>query len=146
MKIVLAMAVGLACLGAGAAARADAPPATDPAKSAGAVVAAPGAGGLVYVIPGEEAAIEDLLAEIERDPATRDALRFDAEGLIEEASPGGGTMVELRGRFQSVVVASLDANGRLRVDHVASRTASPAAEALGPACSDTLSAIEEVAP
>lgn len=146
MKILFAMAVGLACLGAGAPARADAPPGTEPAQSAGAAVGAPGAGGLVYVIPGEEAATEELLAEIERDPGTRNALRFDAEGLVEETSPGGGTMVDLRGRFQSVVIASFDADGRLRVDHVASRAATPATEAIGPACWETVLAIDEVAP
>lgn len=146
MKIVLAMAVGLACLGAGAAARADAPAGSDPAQSAAAAVGSPGAGGLLYVIPGEEESTDELLAEIERDPATRDALRFDADGLVEETSPGGGTMVDLRGRFQSVVVARLDGDGRLRVDHVTSGSASPTAEALGPVCSETVSAIEGVAP
>jgi len=40
-----------------------------------------------------------------------------AEGLVEEAAPGGGTMVHLKGRFQSPVAARVTPDGGVRVDH-----------------------------
>jgi hypothetical protein len=40
-----------------------------------------------------------------------------ADGLVQEAAPGGGTMVHLRGRFQSPVTATLAPDGTSRVEH-----------------------------
>jgi hypothetical protein len=47
-----------------------------------------------------------------------EALSTSHEGLIEEHLGGDlGVMVDLRGRFQSVVFATVDADGRLQVGH-----------------------------
>jgi len=117
--------LGLAAVAAGASPRG--PEAT----------AAPVAGGgLVAVLPGEAARAGELLAELHADPALGEAFRTDAAGLVEEHSPDGGVRVDLRGRFQHVLVARLGADGRLVTGHAAAPPPAPAAvaEAAGPVC------------
>ena len=50
------------------------------------------------------------------DARLQNALSTSPEGLEEVASPveGGGTMVDLQGRFQSTMVSTVDENGVLR--------------------------------
>jgi len=47
------------------------------------------------------------------DPKTTAALDDSATGLTEERSPGGGTMVDLRGRFQNMATVRIGADGRV---------------------------------
>lgn len=49
---------------------------------------------------------------------TRKALSTSHEGLVEVASPvpGGGVMIDLKGRFFSVMTATVDAQGRVSTD------------------------------
>ena len=45
----------------------------------------------------------------------QNSLNTSSEGLVERPSsvPGGGVMVDLRGRFQNTYVATVDANGNV---------------------------------
>ena len=44
------------------------------------------------------------------------------QGLEEKPSPveGGGTMVDLKGRFRSPLTATTDSNGKIKIEHQAS--------------------------
>jgi hypothetical protein len=60
-------------------------------------------------------------------PATRTtappaAFSTSDEGLEERPSPvpGGGTMVDLKGRFQSPLTATIDGDGKTKIEHQAS--------------------------
>ena len=50
----------------------------------------------------------------------RDALSTSSEGLVETTSPtpGGGVMVDLKGRFLSPLIATRDADGKLSIQHL----------------------------
>jgi hypothetical protein len=50
------------------------------------------------------------------DEALQNALSTSSEGLVEVASPveGGGTMIDLQGRFQNTMVSTVDENGVLQ--------------------------------
>ena len=47
------------------------------------------------------------------DPATREALRRDDEGLEQVFHPDGSVSVDLKGRFQSASVARIGEDGKL---------------------------------
>jgi len=51
-----------------------------------------------------------------------DALSTSSEGLMETPSPvpGGGVMVDLQGRFRSPLVATQDAEGKIKIQHLPS--------------------------
>ncbi len=65
----------------------------------------PATGALVDPAPG--------MAPVIFDEALQNALSTSPEGLVEVASPvdGGGTMIDLQGRFQNTMVSTLDENG-----------------------------------
>jgi hypothetical protein len=42
-----------------------------------------------------------------------DPMSTSSEGLVVEPAPGGGVMVDLRGRFRNIATATLDADGNL---------------------------------
>jgi hypothetical protein len=48
-----------------------------------------------------------------------DALSTSSEGLVETPSPvpGGGSMVDLQGRFRSPLIATQDAEGKITIQH-----------------------------
>lgn len=120
--------IGLAGLAAAAGAIAEEPrPAAATAQETASAPAA--VGGLIYVLAGEETAADDLLAVLHFDSTLREALRTDSEGLVEEPSPGGGTLVDLRGRFQNVLVARVGADGLVRSEHVATPPSQPVPDA-----------------
>ena len=48
----------------------------------------------------------------------QNAVSTSHEGLFEEPAPGGGIMVNLQGRFQSLSVATTDADGNVTVHHL----------------------------
>lgn len=55
-------------------------------------------------------------------PAARPAPPSDptstsGEGLVETPLQRGGVMIDLRGRFQSPLVATVDADGRVHIEH-----------------------------
>jgi hypothetical protein len=47
--------------------------------------------------------------------ATNPALSTSAQGLVEEPAPGGGVMVDLKGRFRSAAEATAGADGTTTV-------------------------------
>ncbi|ETX01426.1 MAG: hypothetical protein ETSY1_07445 [Candidatus Entotheonella factor] len=63
--------------------------------------------------PPPEAA--DALESLE---ALRHVTSTSLEGLEEKPAPGGGTMVDLQGRFGSAIMATKDKNGNLTLSHV----------------------------
>ncbi len=52
-------------------------------------------------------------------PQLQNAFSRSHQGLIEVPSsvPGGGVKVDLQGRFQSPLLATIDANGKLKIQH-----------------------------
>lgn len=87
-----------------------------PEGRASRVVPAPPAGMVVHVDPvtGEFVAPGDGTVPVTLDKEMLNALSTSAEGLVETPSPvpGGGVMVDLRGRFQSTHIAVVDGDGR----------------------------------
>ena len=89
----------------------------------GQVAAAPqGSPGLrVYVDPltGEFSAPPPWAARPDEALAPQAAFSTSEEGLVETPSPvpGGGVVVNLRGRFRSPLTATLDADGGTRMRH-----------------------------
>jgi hypothetical protein len=53
-------------------------------------------------------------------PQVQSALSTSHQGLVETpiAGPGGGVKVDLQGRFQSPLIATTDANGKVRIHHL----------------------------
>src|SRR5205823_1768872 len=45
------------------------------------------------------------------------ALSTSHEGLVETPLPGGGSMVDLQGRFRSPLIATVGVDGKLTIDH-----------------------------
>lgn len=45
------------------------------------------------------------------------ALERSGAGLTETPAPGGGRMIDLKGRFRSPVVATVQPDGSVRIDH-----------------------------
>jgi hypothetical protein len=48
----------------------------------------------------------------------REALSTSAAGLEQAPLPGGGVVVDLQGRFQSPLIATIDANGVITTQHL----------------------------
>ena len=91
----------------GAQEEAEAPAST--AAAAGLTVYKdPVTGRLMPIPPGE---LRHLLTE-----DVRRATSMSHEGLVETASPGGGVMVNLQGRFRSVMVATVGPEGVVTAD------------------------------
>ena len=51
-------------------------------------------------------------------PELQNALSTSHQGLVETPTAGGGVKVDLQGRFQSPLAATIDANGNLRIQHL----------------------------
>ena len=53
-------------------------------------------------------------------PQLKNALSKSHEGLVETPSsvPGGGVKVDLQGRFQSPLVVTIDAEGKVKLQHL----------------------------
>jgi hypothetical protein len=95
---------GIACgLGEALALAEDAPP------------GAPAAGMRAYVDPRTGALVPTPPAG--QTPPPTPAFSRSAAGLVERPAPGGGVMVDLQGRFQSPLVATVGPDGRVRLHH-----------------------------
>jgi hypothetical protein len=57
---------------------------------------------------------------LQLSPQLRDALSTSHQGLVEVPSsvPGGGAKVDLQGRFQSPLIATVGADGKLKMQHL----------------------------
>ena len=75
----------------------------------------------VYIDPetGEFITPEEAEAPPEERLTPSAAYSTSHEGLEERPSPvpGGGTMVDLKGRFQSPLTATIDSNGDIKIEH-----------------------------
>jgi hypothetical protein len=70
----------------------------------------------VYVDPATGAVVPESRvapAPLLLDPATSKS----AVGLVEEPAPGGGVLVDLKGRFQTPLVAEMGSDGTVQVHH-----------------------------
>lgn len=57
---------------------------------------------------------------LEITPEMQNAASTSSEGLVEEKSPvpGGGVMIDLKGRFQSPLIINQDPNGKQKTQHL----------------------------
>jgi hypothetical protein len=81
------------------------------------------AGYVVHIDPatGRLASTPQGTAPAMFDEEMRNRLSTSSEGLVEKPSPvpGGGTMVDLQGRFQNAFVAAVNDSGRVEATCVA---------------------------
>ncbi len=94
------------------------PPAEKPAAVIG---GAPGM--MIYVDPQTGAFLKEPApghVPLELRPQLQNALSTSHEGLVEIPSsvPGGGFKLDLQGRFQSPLFGTIDANGKLKMQHL----------------------------
>jgi hypothetical protein len=56
----------------------------------------------------------------ELSPKLKEAFSTSSKGLVETQSPtpGGGVMIDLKGRFRSPLTATRDSEGKLSIQHV----------------------------
>ncbi len=52
-------------------------------------------------------------------PEELNAISTSQVGLVQRAAPGGGTMIDLQGRFQTMSVATMAPDGSVRIHEVA---------------------------
>jgi hypothetical protein len=78
-------------------------------------VAAPGYRIYIDAATGGIVSEPNGTAPVVLDPGVQNALSTSAEGLVETPSPvpGGGVMVELDGRFQNAMMATVDGGGEM---------------------------------
>jgi hypothetical protein len=57
---------------------------------------------------------------LQLSPAEANALSTSHQGLVESLSPapGGGVILDLQGRFQNPIFATVDANGKVTIRHL----------------------------
>jgi hypothetical protein len=88
-----------------------------PDRDAGNDSAVPAAGYVVHIDPATGQVVEasPSTVAVTIDPQWADRLSTSSHGLVEQPSPvpGGGTMVDLQGRFQNAFVAAVDDSGRV---------------------------------
>ena len=82
------------------------------------------AGGLRVYIDPQTGAIRQTpfpgSAPLQLTPREQNALSTSHEGLVEvpSALPGGGVKLDLQGRFQSPLIATIDATGKVKMQHL----------------------------
>lgn len=81
------------------------------------------AGMTIYIDPKTGALRQDPApgtVPLPLTPQLQNALSTSHEGLIQVPStvPGGGVEIDLQGRFQSPLIATIDADGKLRMQHL----------------------------
>jgi hypothetical protein len=93
------------------------------AKTGSNSAAVPDAGLKIYIDPQTGAIRRDPApgtVPLELSPELKDAFSTSHEGLTEVPStvPGGGFKLDLKGRFQSPLVGTIDADGKLKMQHL----------------------------
>ena len=123
-RFVAGIAVGGACLLAspivGRAEPGSEPP-TNAATSGSSDLAAPARAGQWIKVDPQTGARVAPSAPIAAAP--NPAFSTSHQGLVEQAAPGGGVMVELNGRFRSAATATVGTDGKTVVDCVPPGTA-----------------------
>jgi hypothetical protein len=117
--VVLAAAVILASPAATRALRLDRLAPGQGAPAADTAPAAVGRAGLVAHVDPETGQLGGMEV-VEFDATEVNALRTDAEGLLQEHHPDGSVSMDLEGRFQSATMATVGADGTIRIDCVGS--------------------------
>ena len=92
-----------------------------PAEKPAAVSGAPGM--TIYIDPQTGAILNEPApgtVPLQLTPELQNALSTSDQGLVEVPSsvPGGGVTVDLQGRFQSPLIATTDANGKVKIQHL----------------------------
>jgi len=95
------------------------------AESAGKPAAVPeGAAGMKVYIDPQTGAIRTTPAPgtepLQLTPQEQNSLSTSHEGLVEVpgTQPGGGMKLNLQGRFQSPMMGTIDANGKVKMQHL----------------------------
>ncbi|MEA2953236.1 MAG: hypothetical protein QOD40_1276 [Alphaproteobacteria bacterium] len=57
---------------------------------------------------------------LQLSPREQNSLNTSHEGLVQvpNSAPGGGVKLDLKGRFQSPLVVTIDANGKTKIEHL----------------------------
>ena len=81
------------------------------------------AGMTIYIDPTTGAILKEPApgaVPVQLTPELRNALSTSQQGLVEVpgTTPGGGVKVDLQRRFQSPLVVTIDANGKVKMQHV----------------------------
>lgn len=92
------------------------------------VVPAGAAGMTIYIDPKTGALLKEPApgaVPLQLTRELQEALSTSHQGLVEVPSPvpGGGVMIDLQGRFQSPLFVTIDADGKVRVQHLGERRA-----------------------
>jgi hypothetical protein len=90
---------------------------TSPAGDSSAKIATPvSSAGFVVHFDQSGKIVEEATSPVDFNAGLQHSVNTSSEGLVEEAAPvGGGVMVNLQGRFQSAMTATVDANGNVVV-------------------------------
>ena len=113
-RLVMGLFGVAACVAAVAQPAGDAAPQTQAAP-------APGQAGMVVhvdpqtgqIVPGPVPGTPPL----QLSPADQNRMSTSFQGLVERPAPGGGFMVDLQGRFQSPLMATIGPDGKVTVFH-----------------------------
>jgi hypothetical protein len=96
-----------------------------PQQPAGESAAVPSgaAGMMIHIDPQTGAVLREPApgtVPLQLTPALQNAFSTSHQGLVEVPSsvPGGGVKLHLQGRFQSPLIATIDANGKLKMQHL----------------------------
>jgi hypothetical protein len=79
------------------------------------------AGMVVYIDPVTGAILREPAPGSTALPLSQEvseALSTSSAGLVQVQLPGGGVMIDLQGRFQSPMIATIDANGAVSTQHL----------------------------
>ena len=80
-----------------------------------------GSGMNIYIDPSTGAILPGPAhgaVPLQLTPELQNALSTSHEGLVETPTADGSVKVDLQGRFQSPLAATIDANGNLRIQHL----------------------------
>ena len=97
--------------------------ATRPAFSEEGQTPGDAAGMVIHVDPKTGAILKEPApgsVPIQLTPQLRNALSTSHQGLVETPSsvPGGGVRLDLQGRFQSPLFVTIDADGKVKIQHL----------------------------
>ena len=100
-----------------------APPEQPPAVTPAAAVPGGGAGVMIYIDPKTGRLLKEPApgtVPLAVSPALDNARSTSHQGLVEVPSPvpGGGVKLDLQGRFQSPLIGTIDADGKVRMHHL----------------------------
>jgi hypothetical protein len=78
---------------------------------------------MIYIDPQTGAILPEPApgsVPLQLSPQQQNAFSTSHEGLVEvpSAVPGGGFKLDLQGRFQSPLIGTVDANGKVRIHHL----------------------------